>query len=309
MNKILSVPELDKPTRLDKYLYSILAEYSRASLQQAIRAGQVLVNGKKVAVHHWLRTGDTISLENLNKPSKISLRPNEAVPYELIAEAPDYLVVAKPAGLVIHPAAGVNEPTLIDGLIVKYPELLKVGEDPITRPGIVHRLDREVSGLLVVARNQPMYEHLKKQFAMRSINKEYIGLVIGKMAKPSGTINFPLARSKRNRGKIAARAIASEDTRQAITHYTVVTEYQQATLLRLNLETGRTHQIRAHLGALGHPLVGDTLYRPAKINFKKTPGRIFLHAITLSFTDLNNTKHTFSSPLPPDLQTFLSNLK
>lgn len=307
MNKTLSVPLLHEPTRLDKFLHSALPDFSRALLQRAIRQGDVTVNDKKVAVHHWLHTGDTINLKNLTEPQKLSLIPTPNVPYKLIAETPDYLVIDKPAGLVVHPAQGVNEPTLIEGMVTKYPEISKVGEDAL-RPGIVHRLDREVSGLIVIARTQPMYLHLKQQFAARAINKEYIGLVVGRVPQPSGTINFPLARSKRQHGKIAARAKPDEDTREAVTHYTAAAYYQQVTLLKLKLETGRTHQIRAHLAALGHPLVGDALYRPAKLSFKAHPGRIFLHASSLIFTDLSGQPQTFASPLPSELQNFLNSL-
>lgn len=307
MNKNLTVPELHEPTRLDKFLHSNLPQYSRASLQTAIRDGEVTVNGKKVSVHNWLHTGDSIAIKNLAEPIKLSAKADSSVIYKLIAAEPDYLIVDKPAGLVVHPAPGVAEPTLVDGLLAKYPEITGVGEDAL-RPGIVHRLDREVSGLLVVARTPAMYEHLKKQFKDRTIDKEYIGLVIGNMAQPSGTIDFPLARSKRNHGKIAARTKTSADTRIAVTHYEVVKKYQQVTLLKLKLETGRTHQIRAHLAALGYPLVGDQLYRPAKLNFKATPGRIFLHAQNLLFTDLSGEPKTFTAPLPTDLEKFLNSL-
>ena len=307
MNKSLSAPELHEPTRLDKFLHAALPDYSRSVLQRAIREGNITVNDKKVVVHHWLKSGDSIELKNLAEPIKITVTPNKDVPYKLIAETADYLIIDKPAGLVVHPAAGVNEPTLVDGLIAKYPEIASVGDDPL-RPGIVHRLDREVSGLLVITRNNQMYEHLKKQFQDRTIDKDYVGLVIGQLSQPSGTINFPLARSKRNHGKIAARNKAGDDTREAITHYAVAKQWQKVTLLKLKLETGRTHQIRAHLAALGYPLVGDQLYRPPKLAFKNTPGRIFLHAQTLSFTDLSSQRQTFSSPLPKELSDFLNSL-
>ncbi len=307
MKKQFIVPELTEPTRLDKYLHSNLPAYSRAILQRAIKQGDVTVNGQKVAVHHWLKTADTIEIQNLNEPAKPTIKPSPGVVYQTIKESTDYLIINKPAGLVVHPAPGVNEPTLIEGLVAKYPDITHVGDDPL-RPGIVHRLDREVSGLLVIARNQNMYEHLKKQFQDRTIDKEYTGLVVGRVPQPSGTINFPLARSKRNHGKIAARAKSSDDTREAVTHYEVVQYFQQTTLLKLKIETGRTHQIRAHLAALGFPLVGDALYRPTKLAFKAHPNRIFLHASALNFFDLENIKQTFASPLPEELTEFLKKL-
>lgn len=306
MNRQIIVPELKEPTRLDKYLHLSLPEYSRANLQRAIRLEQITLNDKKATVHHWLKAGDKIHINNLDEPAKTAIKPAPNVVYETIKETADYLIINKPAGLVVHPAAGVTEPTLIEGLIARYPEIAQIGDDPL-RPGIVHRLDREVSGLLVVARNQTMYENLKKQFQSRTIEKEYTGLVIGRVSQPSGTIDFPLARSKRSHGKIAARAKASSDTREAVTHYEVTEYFQQTTLLKLKIETGRTHQIRAHLAALGFPLVGDTLYRPAKVAFKASPGRIFLHASSLSFFDLENNKQNFTCPLPAELINFLKN--
>lgn len=307
MTKQLIVPDIKEPTRLDKFLHSILPEFSRANLQRAIRQGEIIVNDKKVTVHHWLRSGDKIEIKDLIAPPQVTIKPDHNVVYKLVAEAPAYLVIDKPAGLVVHPATGVHEPTLADGLAAKYPEIIKVGDDPL-RPGIVHRLDREVSGLLVIARDQAMYENLKKQFKNRTIDKEYTGLVIGRVPQPSGTINFPLARSKRNHGKIAARSHEAQDTREAITHYEVSQYFQQTTLLKLKIETGRTHQIRVHLAALGFPLVGDALYRPPKLAFKVTPGRIFLHASALSFFDLENKQQKFTSALPTELDDFLKKL-
>lgn len=307
MNKILIVPEIATPTRLDKFLHSNLPDFSRSSIQRAIREGEVTVNDKKVVVHHWLRTGDKVELKNINLPPQLKAVPNENVPFKLVAETNDYLVIEKPAGLVVHPAPGVSDPTLIEGLLSKYPEIEKIGDDPL-RPGIVHRLDREVSGLMVVAKSQAMFDHLKFQFARRIIAKEYTGLVIGRVPQPSGTIDFPLARSKRQHGKIAARSKADAETREAITHYEVLNYYQPATLLKLKIETGRTHQIRAHLAALGYPLVGDELYRPTKLAFKAHPHRIFLHASSLTFTDLDNAPQTFTSALPTELQEFLNSL-
>lgn len=308
MSRILTVPPLSQPMRLDKFLHSVLPHYSRAQLQRAIRQGQVTVNNTQVTVHHWLRSGDTVELNNLpTEPVVPLVKPNPAVNFTVLADTSDYLVIDKPAGLVVHPAPGISEPTLIDGVLARYPAIKEVGDNPL-RPGLVHRLDRDVSGVLVIAKNQAMFNHLKNQFMARRVDKEYLGLVVGKISQPSGTIKFPLARSKRHHGKIAARALGDAKAREAITHYTVVKVYQQVTLLKLKLETGRTHQIRAHLAALGHPLVGDTLYRPARLTFKSHPGRIFLHAHSLTFADLNNQYQTFISPLPSELVNFLKTL-
>jgi 23S rRNA pseudouridine1911/1915/1917 synthase len=309
MTHSIVVPNLEQPMRLDKFLVQELgAGWSRTAIQHAIEQGGVKVNGKKVAVHHFLKQGEEITVDPMAQPPKqLAAVPNASVQFTVIEESPDFIVIEKPAGLTVHPAPGVNDPTLAAGLLARFPELSGVGEDKL-RPGIVHRLDREVSGLMIVARTQTMYEHLKQQFMDRTIDKTYAALVIGHMVNPSGTITFPLARSKRNHGKVAARAASDEDTREAVTHYVVEKQYQQVALLSVTIETGRTHQIRAHLAAIDHPIVGDQLYRPKSLSFKAAPGRIFLHAVSLAFTDLSGERRSFSSPLPPELQDFLKRL-
>jgi 23S rRNA pseudouridine1911/1915/1917 synthase len=310
MPKEIKVPHLDQPTRLDKFLVQELgSSWSRTAIQQAIKHGDIQVSGKKVPVHHWLKADEIISLSDLKAPettlAKIS--PQDTVEFKIVNVTPDFIIIDKPAGLVVHPAQGLHEPTLADGLAAQYPELLKVGEDPL-RPGIVHRLDRDASGLMVVARTPAMFNHLKNEFQGHQVHKQYQALVVGQISQPNGTINFPLARSRSQSGKTAARPQADEDTRPAVTHYEVLKRFQQTTWLKITIDTGRTHQIRAHLQALGYPLVGDRLYSNKKINFKNTPGRLFLHATELGFTDQAGTKHAFTSPLPTALQTFLNTL-
>lgn len=310
MNRTITVPALAERTRLDKFLRQELGStWTRSAVQRAIEHGEVLVAGKRVPVHHFLKSGEIISLQLAPvAPDQLALKPNTAVMFGVIYESPDFIVVDKPSGLVVHPAPGVSEPTLADGLIARYPELVGLGTDPL-RPGIVHRLDKDVSGILVVARTQPMFQHLTTAFAARQVDKQYVALVIGRLANPAGTINFPLSRQVNDRGRIAARPEAGDDTRAAITHYVVRQQFQQVALLDISIETGRTHQIRAHLAALGYPIVGDKLYRPKQLNFKSSPGRVFLHAASLSFTDLSGDRQTFSSPLPPALTDFLATLR
>lgn len=309
MSQSFTVAPEVAPIRLDKFLVQTLPSASRNSIQNTIRSGGVSVNGNVMTVvHRFLHAGDVVTTEGepatQNQPV---LTPDGNVSFDIVHEADSYLVIGKPAGLTVHPAPGVPGPTLAAGLLARFPDLAGVGEDKL-RPGIVHRLDREVSGLMVVARTQDMYEHLKRQFQGRTVEKIYTALVIGRVANPSGTIDFPLARSKRNHGKMAARAVSDEDTREAVTHYTVERAFQQTTLLSVRLETGRTHQIRAHLAAIDHPIVGDQLYRPKSLSFKATPGRIFLHASALSFTELSGERQTFSYPIPKELQDFLKRL-
>lgn len=231
----------------------------------------------------------------------------------IIADTQDYLVIEKPAGLIVHHAetlpAGRQEtaslPALTDWLLKKYPSIKGVGEGN-ERPGIVHRLDKDASGLMVIAKTQKMYVHLKKQFQNRQIKKEYLALAHGKIIADQGIINFPLERSKRT-GRMASLPQATEKSRQTITEFFVLKRFVNFTYLKVVIKTGRTHQIRSHLLAYGHPLAGDKLYRGKKL---KPAGlnRIFLHAAALSFFGLNGDWSEFKSPLPPELNNFLLNL-
>ncbi len=304
--QITITPDQGKGLRLDKFLVNYYKNFSRNYLQKAIENGKVLVNKKTVTPHYFLKEGDILKL-NITPPPIVKIKPNKQVKFKVIKEDKDFLVIDKPAGLVVHPAEGVHEPTLVDGLLAHYPKLAAVGEDKL-RPGIVHRLDREVSGLLVVAKNQEMFNHLKKQFQERTIDKEYIGLVLGQVQTPSGIIDFPLARSKTKHGKTAARPHEDEGI-EATTHFEVIKLFKNFTLLKIKIATGRTHQIRAHLAAFSHPIVGDKLYKPAKWKVNKNLGRLFLHASKLAFLDLQNKRQEFVSSLPIELENFLINLQ
>ena len=307
MPHTFSVPTLTEPTRLDKFLVVQFPAVSRSRIQEAVRKGHVLVNKKKVAVHHFLKSGDEVSAPEFATPTPAILTPDVHVKFTTIHEEKDFIIIDKPTGLVVHPAPGLHESTLVHGLLAQYPELAQVGDDTL-RPGIVHRLDREVSGLMVVARTPDAFTFFKRQFMERLIEKKYTALVVGRMANNSGTINFPLARSKRGTRKVAARSAADDDTREAVTHYEVTQQYQQVALVTVEIETGRTPQIRAHLAALGYPIVGDTLYRPKHLSFKATPNRLFLHASSLAFTAPDGTHQKFTSSLPPELEHFLAQL-
>lgn len=249
---------------------------------------------------------------------------------EIIFENDDYLVINKPAGLVVHGGGNVKEETLADLLVIRYPKIKSVGDDPI-RPGIVHRLDKEVSGLMVIAKNQDSFLNLKDQFKDRDINKEYIALVHGKTVNDFGSINFSIKRSSEGY-KMAALPLNTADllsrrqpkerdkgnldgffkAREAITEYTVIKHFVNYTLLQVKIKTGRTHQIRVHFFALGYPLVGDNLYfnKKSKAQNKKVNlGRIFLVANKLSFKDKNGTSQDFSLKMPPELDDFLKTIK
>ncbi|MFZ4632099.1 MAG: RluA family pseudouridine synthase [Patescibacteria group bacterium] len=249
---------------------------------------------------------------------------------EIIFETSDYLVINKPAGLAVHGGGNIKEETLADLLLERYPEIKDVGDDPI-RPGLVHRLDKEVSGLMVIAKNNKAFLHLKNQFKDRDINKEYTALVHGKMINESGEINFPIKRSS-DGYKMAAMPLNTSDllsrrkptdrdqgnleglfkSRDAITQYSVLKRFINYTLLQVKIKTGRTHQIRVHFYALGHPLLGDNLYfnKKSKVQNKKVNfGRIFLYANKLSFKDLDGETQDFSLEMPEALNDFIKNLK
>ncbi len=245
---------------------------------------------------------------------------------EIIFEDNDYLVINKPAGLNVHGGNNIEEETLADLLIKRYPEIINVGDDS-ARPGIVHRLDKDVSGLMVVAKNNKSFNNLKEQFQKRDINKQYLALAYGQIVNDEGDINFPIKRSREG-FKMAAMPLNAVDlltrrspksrdkgniegvfkAKEASTNFKVIKRFINYTLLEIKIKTGRTHQIRVHLAAYGHPLVGDSLYCTKKTkakNEKISLGRVFLMASSLSFSDLNKEKREFSLKLAPELEAFL----
>jgi 23S rRNA pseudouridine1911/1915/1917 synthase len=234
--------------------------------------------------------------------------------YEIIYENSDFLVINKPAGLLVHGADHIKETSLADQLLAAYPALARVGEDS-RRPGLMHRLDKSASGLMVIAKKQNVFDHLKGQFQARRVEKIYTALVHGKISKDEGEINFPICRSVKGSRMAALPATDKGEQqtagRQAITEFTVAKRFVNYTFLKVKIKTGRTHQIRVHLSAYGYPVVGDDLYGTRKTKTKNQKlglGRIFLVADELSFTDLAGQKHSFSIPLPPELSHFLEKL-
>ncbi len=228
---------------------------------------------------------------------------------EIIKDTKDYLIINKPAGLLVHATSHNTEETLVDWLLKKYPSIKKVGE-AVERPGIVHRLDKEVSGLMIIAKNQKAFDYFKDLFKTRKIIKEYTGIVYGQIDKDEGEIDFPIKRSSHGYKMAAVPQNFVSETdkvRKAITEFTVIKKSINYSLLNLNIKTGRTHQIRVHLSALGYPLIGDDLYGTKKSrlrNQKLKPGRIFLVARHLKFTDLNDKIIDVELELPEDLANF-----
>lgn len=234
---------------------------------------------------------------------------------KIIKKTKDYLIINKPAGLLTHGAKHIQEDNLADILAQKYPEIKNVGDDP-WRPGIVHRLDKLASGLLVVARRNRAFHFIKQQFMDRTVAKTYIALVYGQVSKDEDEINFPIKRSSKG-NKMAAlpetfKGEANADGRNAASCFTVEKRFINYTLLKVRIKTGRTHQIRVHLAAYGHPLVGDDLYGTKKTkakNAKLSLGRIFLMSSELEFSDLAGNKQKFTIGLDPELEAFLEKAK
>lgn len=299
----IKITEENQGDRLDKFLTSEYPDKSRSKWQKAVKAGLVLINGKTPTPHCFLKSGDVIEI---TKDKKRKEKISKGFSLIIVYEDNDLLVINKPAGLTVHPTNDqYPEETLVDLLTKKYPKIKKVGEDPL-RPGIVHRLDKEVSGLMVVAKNNESYQNLKEQFQSRSVIKEYLALVHGHLSQLSGIIDFPIEYAANDRSKMAARP-KSQGGKTAITEYEVIEEIKSYSLLKVRIRTGRTHQIRVHLNALGYPIVGDHTYVPSKMKVKEI-GRLFLHASRLGFTDLNGQELDFKSPLPKDLEEIKANI-
>lgn len=294
-------------TRLDKFLNERLP-LSRSQIQKLIKSGDITVNNEAVTPHHFLQSGDTITYnekEIAQQAEKKPFTPNKEVQFSVVAETDDYLIIDKPAGLMVHPTEHMENDTLANGLIARYPEIAEIGDDPV-RPGIVHRLDKGVSGLMLVAKTQEAFEFYKHQLKGREVEKEYTALVYGEMEQPSGTIDQPISRSK-SQGRMATRS-QGQGGKEAITHYSVIQEYRNFSLLSVKIETGRTHQIRTHLHAIGHGVVGDPLYQQKNIKESAACDRIFLHSSTLSFTDQDGERKEYASPLPTELEEVLHTL-
>ena len=301
----------DAGARLDSYLATRIEGWSRARLQRLIDSEDVLVNGKTAKPSYKLRNNDELEVE-LTAPVADSFTP-EPIPIEIVYEDETLVVVNKPAGLVVHPAAGIHSGTLANALAYHFQQL--PGSGAGVRPGIVHRLDRDTSGLLVVAKTEAALEHLSDQFRDRTVFKSYVALVHGRVSTDSGRIDQPLARDRSNRTRMAV----VRGGRSALSLYRVRQRFDRFTLLDVELKTGRTHQIRVHLAWLKHPVVGDEIYGAGRDNqildvklraAVRNLGRHFLHAEKLAFTHPQTGKRVeFSSPLPPELSELLTVIK
>jgi 23S rRNA pseudouridine1911/1915/1917 synthase len=304
MSIVLQVALSDAGKRLDSFLHERLPDYSRSRLQSWIKEHRALVNGSPVRASHTLRGGEHIEVSPADLPP-LRAEPEE-LPLKVLYEDSDVIVIDKPAGMVVHAGAGHHQGTLVNALLHHFGKLSEVGGD--LRPGIVHRLDKETSGVLVVARTDQAHQSLAHQFQSRSIQKHYIALVHGAMVSPHGVIRSPIARDPVRRTRMTTRI---ETGRSAWTEYRVSEQLPRFSLLDVKIGTGRTHQIRVHLSSIRHPIVGDTLYgAPRTIAGIPAPGRFFLHAHRLSFSSPSaGNLIEVSSPLPPDLSEWLNRVR
>jgi 23S rRNA pseudouridine1911/1915/1917 synthase len=294
----LEASSSDSGKRLDLYLHERLPEYSRARLQEWIKTGRVRVDGKPQKRSHLLHGSEAIDVEPAELPPLHA--EAEDLPLEILYEDADVIAVNKPAGMVVHSGAGRHSGTLVNALLHRFRKLSTVGG--ALRPGIVHRLDRLTSGVILVARSDKSHRHLAEQFSSRQVEKVYLALVHGRVKADRGKITTPITRDPVRRVRMTARLASG---RSAISEYKVLGRFDKFTLLEVRIGTGRTHQIRVHLASIGHPVAGDKLYGAPASGL----GRYFLHAQRITFTSPSSgDRITVEAPLPPELQLHLENL-
>ena len=303
-------------TRLDRFLISATQEMSRTYLQRLIRDGDVTVNDKVAKQPSYtLRDGDCVCL-TLPPPRPLDTVAPENIPLDILHEDSHLLVVNKPAGMLVHPANNVNEGTLVNALLAHCTDLSGIGG--VERPGIVHRLDKDTSGILVAAKTDIVHRELSAQFERHSITRQYVAVVCGTPTEVTGTIDAQIARSRRDRRRMTT---VKTGGRHAVTHYEVLETYPKFARVQLTLETGRLHQIRVHLQHIGHPVAGDAVYggEQRALNDADTGAlkqalaqlkRQALHARLLGFEHPATSENlTFSAPMPKDMLTLLDALK
>jgi 23S rRNA pseudouridine1911/1915/1917 synthase len=331
--QVIEVPAEGVGQRLDQFIAAHLEGVSRSRVQMLMEQGDVLVNGEREKASFKLRGGERIMLTGEPHPTPLKATA-EDIPLDVVFEDADLAVVNKPAGMMVHAGSGQNEDarskgTLVNALLYRFKKLSSTGGD--LRPGIVHRLDKDTSGLIVVAKNDRTHAELGEMFATRQMKKTYIALVQGDVERKHGTINAALGRDPVRRTRMTTQPL--DNSRSAVSHYEVVrrlsNRFGKFTLVRVRIETGRTHQIRVHMASIGHPVVGDTLYGGAgqltdqvaaqaptskAARRKADPerlrlGRNFLHAAQLEFTHPRTGKLLqLEAPLPEELESFLRRL-
>lgn len=341
VKKIFVIKKEESPQRLDRFIAAHWPGYSRAYLKKQIKGGRVLVspvrnlpkeskitqtepqaksphklqsrtrrgwisngvNGQIKKPSYILKEGDKIQADIL-PPPEISLEPEPSIKLNIAYEDNNVIVVDKPAGLTVHPSPTQKSGTLVNALLAHYPPLKDVGEDPL-RPGLVHRLDKETSGLMIVAKNNLAFEFLKTQFQQRKVIKKYLALVVSHPKNSSGEIRIAITRSK----SIPTKQKISAAGKEAVTYYKIIKKFRDFSLIEAQPKTGRMHQIRVHLAWLGCPVAGDKKYGRKPLPTPAGLKRQFLHAIELTITLPNGKKCTFASALPADLFAVLQTLE
>ena len=301
MNQVnIAVSEEQTSERLDKFLSTTEPEWSRTQVQQWVKDGLIEVNGKQVKANYKVQAGDQIKVE-IPDPEALDVEA-EPMDLDIYYEDADVLVVNKPRGMVVHPAPGHVSGTLVNGLMAHCKDLS--GINGVMRPGIVHRIDKDTSGLLMVAKNDMAHESLVNQLVAKTVTRKYTAVVHGIIQHDTGTIDAPIGRDKKDRQSMS---VTKENAKQAVTHFDVIERFKDFTVVECRLETGRTHQIRVHMKYIGYPLAGDPKYGPRKtVDFN---GQL-LHAGVLGFDHPRTGEYIeFTAPIPADMQAFIDSLR
>ena len=300
--RLFTAGEQDAGKRLDRFLAEQMPDKSRSFVQKLLEDGCVALKYGEAGKNYRVKPGDELTV-SVPEPEVLDVLP-EDIPLSIVYEDEDLLVVNKPKGMVVHPAAGNYTGTLVNALLFHCGESLS-GINGVIRPGIVHRIDKDTSGLLIVAKNDTAHQKLAEQIKEHSFTREYEAVVYGRLGPDEGTVDAPIGRSSTDRKKMC---VTDRGSRRAVTHYRVLERFERFTHLRLRLETGRTHQIRVHMAYIGHPVAGDPVYGPKKV-IASLQGQC-LHARTIGFVHPRTGEYLeFSSPLPDYFTSFLKTLR
>jgi 23S rRNA pseudouridine1911/1915/1917 synthase len=310
MKKII-IDEQGAGERIDKFLkeeFFLDMETTRGDVIRAIREGQILLNNKSVKPSYILKEQDTVMIDIQKEKEEVI--PNKNIKLEIIFQDADFVIVNKPAGLQVHPSDTEKENTLVNALIVNFPEIKDVqdgSEGSWMRPGIVHRLDKDTSGAMVVAKNRKTFDELKRQFADREVEKNYVAVVYGNLAKKEGVVDAAIARAASFKKQKIARGKTKGTARPAVTEYKLLKRYDGFDFVEALPKTGRMHQIRVHLASLGNPIIGDAKYKRRNLICPEGIKRQLLHAQKLKF-ELWGQKYEFEAHVPDDFAAFLQSL-
>lgn len=299
---IFKITKNDEEKRIDSFLVSNLTDVSRSRIQKLIEENQITVNDKNINKNYKLKENDNIIVQ-IQQPKEIEILPQN-IPLDIVYEDNDVILINKPQNMVVHPANGHYTNTLVNGLMYHCKDNLS-GINGVMRPGIVHRIDKDTSGILIVAKNDKAHNSLSNQLKDHSMTRVYYAVVCGNLKNDKGTIDAPIGRHPIDRKKMA---VTTKNSKNAVTHYEVINRFKKYTLIKLKLETGRTHQIRVHMSYIGHPLLGDIVYGNQKQPFNLT-GQT-LHAKVLGFLHPTTNKYMeFETPLPTYFENILKKLQ